>query len=159
GAAATVRRDGMSLLALPVSHMFGMIASITGQVLGSRGVLLRWFDAGAVLDAIQTHRVTYLPMVPTMGVMLLNHPQRDAFDTASLETILLSAAPVTAELKRRLAEAFDCEVIEAYGQTEASPAIAIEHPGEERRPGSCGRPIDGVEVAILDKEGNRLPPR
>ena len=70
GAAGTVRRDGMSLFALPVSHMFGMIASITGQVLGSRGVLVPWFAPDAVLEAIQTHRVTYLPMVPTMAVML-----------------------------------------------------------------------------------------
>jgi long-chain acyl-CoA synthetase len=157
GAAGSVRRDGMSLLALPVSHMFGMIASITGQVLGSRGVLLPWFEAGAALQAIQTHRVTYLPMVPAMAVMLLNHPERDAYDTSSLETILLSAAPVTVELKQRLTEAFGCEVVEAYGQTEASPAISIEYPGEEKRQGSCGRPVEGVEVAILDKDGAEVP--
>jgi long-chain acyl-CoA synthetase len=138
--------------------MFGMIASITGQVLGSRGVLLPWFTPEAVLEAIEAHRVTYLPMVPTMAVMLLNHADRGRFDTSSLETILLSGAPVPIELKAELSRTFGCDVIEAYGQTEASPAIAVEDPGEEARPGSCGRPIAGVEVEVVDEAGTLRPP-
>ena len=48
-------------------------------------------------------------------------------------------------------------MVEAYGQTEASPAIAIERPEDEKRPGSCGKPIDGIDVAILDSGGVPVP--
>jgi long-chain acyl-CoA synthetase len=50
---ADIEPGDMSLLALPVSHLFGLIAAITGQVLGVRGVLLRWFTPDAVLEAVQ----------------------------------------------------------------------------------------------------------
>jgi len=110
-----------------------------------------------VLEAIERHRVTYIPMVPTMALYLLQHPEADRYDTSSLKTVVLSAAPVPTELKRAFAERFQCEVVEAYGQTEASPAIAVERRGEEKRPGSCGKALDGVEVAILDDAGNEVP--
>jgi long-chain acyl-CoA synthetase len=63
---------------------------------------------------------------------------------------------VPLELKEGLAKRFDCEVIEAYGLTEASPAIAVERRGEEKRAGSCGKPLEGVQVAILDDGGRTL---
>ncbi len=156
-ALADIEPGDMSLLALPVSHLFGLIAAITGQVLGVRGVLLPWFTVDAVLKAIERHRVTYIPMVPTMALYLLQHPDADRYDTSSLRTVVLSAAPVPTELKQAFAERFQCEVVEAYGQTEASPAIAVERRGEEKRPGSCGRALDGVEVAVLDEAGNEVP--
>jgi long-chain acyl-CoA synthetase len=156
-AMAEVEPGDMSLLALPVSHLFGLIAAITGQVLGVRGVLLRWFTADAVLEAIERYRVTYIPMVPTMATYLLQHPDPERYDTSSLKTVVLSAAPVPIELKEQFARRFHCEVVEAYGQTEASPAIAVERPGEEKRPGSCGKALEGVEVAILDEVGDEVP--
>jgi long-chain acyl-CoA synthetase len=155
---ADIGRDDVGLMALPISHLFGMISGITGQVLGTRGVLLRWFDAETVLRAIERHRVTFIPMVPTMALFLMQHPGATSFDTSSLKTVLLSAAPVPLELKRGLADRFGCEVLEAYGQTEASPAIAMERRGEEKRTGSCGRALGGVEVSILDEGGRPVPP-
>jgi long-chain acyl-CoA synthetase len=155
---ADIEPGDMSLLALPVSHLFGLIAALTGQVLGVRGVLLRWFTPDAVLEAVQRYRVAYIPMVPTMAQYLLQHPEAGRFDTSSLKTVVMSAAPVPIELKESFARAFDCEVVEAYGQTEASPAIAVERRGEEKRPGSCGKALNGVAVAIMDEGGSELPP-
>jgi long-chain acyl-CoA synthetase len=155
---ADIGRGDVGLMALPISHLFGMISGITGQVLGTRGVLLRWFDAETVLRAIERHRVTFIPMVPTMALFLMQHPDATSFDTSSLKTVLLSAAPVPLELKRGFADRFGCEVLEAYGQTEASPAIAMERRGEEKRTGSCGKALRGVDVSILDEGGRPLPP-
>jgi len=153
----TLGPEDVGLMALPVSHLFGMIAGITGQVLGTRGVLLKWFTTDEVLAAIERYGVTSIPMVPTMALFLLQDPRADQFDTSSLKTVLLSAAPVPLELKEAFARKFDCEVLEAYGQTEASPAIAIEREGQEKRPGSCGRAIAGVEISIQDDEGRSAP--
>jgi long-chain acyl-CoA synthetase len=92
-----------------------------------------------------------------MALYLMQYPDADRFDTSSLETVLLSASPVPLELKEGFANRFDCEVIEAYGLTEASPAIAVERRGEKKRAGSCGKPLDGVDVGILDEGGRVLP--
>jgi long-chain acyl-CoA synthetase len=156
---AAIGRDDVGLMALPISHLFGMMSGITGQVLGTRGVLLRWFDAETVLRAIERHRVTFIPMVPTMALFLMQHADATSFDTSPLKTVLLSAAPVPLELKQGFAELFGCEVLEAYGQTEASPAIAMERRGEEKRSGSCGKALEGVDVSILDEGGRPLPPK
>jgi long-chain acyl-CoA synthetase len=155
-ATAGVGREDVGLMALPVSHLFGMISGITGQVLGTRGVLLKWFTPEDVLAAVERHHVTYVPMVPTMALYLMQYPDIDRFDTSSLQTVLLSASPVPLEVKEGFAKRFDCEVIEAYGLTEASPAIAVERRGEEKRAGSCGRPLEGVQVAIVDDDGRAL---
>jgi long-chain acyl-CoA synthetase len=153
-----VTPEDVGLMALPVSHLFGMITGIAGQVLGSRGVLLRWFSPEDVLKAIERHRVTFIPMVPTMALLLMQHPDAASFDTSSLKSVLLSAAPVPLELKEGFARTFGCEVLEGYGQTEASPAIALERRGEEHRPGSTGRAVRGVEVDIRDERGELVPP-
>ncbi|HMC37467.1 MAG TPA: AMP-binding protein, partial [Actinomycetota bacterium] len=121
----------VGLLALPVSHLFGLIVLMAGQVLGVPGVLLRWFTPQDVMEAIERHRVTSLPMVPTMARYLLDYLDAGRYDTSSLRRVFLSAAPVPHELKRAFAERFGCEVLEGYGLTEASPAVAVERPGEE----------------------------
>jgi long-chain acyl-CoA synthetase len=155
--AVQIAPGSMSLLCLPVAHLFGTIAWVTGQVLGSRGVLLEWFTPDGVLQAIQDHRVEHLPLVPTMMTLLLHHPDLESYDTSSLRTVFASAAPVPVELAEAFEKAFDCEVLEAYGQTEAAPAIALMRPGLAKKVGSTGPPLPGVEVAILDDDGNELP--
>jgi long-chain acyl-CoA synthetase len=155
--AVQITPGSMSLLCLPVAHLFGMIASVTGQVLGSRGVLLEWFTPDGVLQAIQDHRVEHLPLVPTMMTLLLHHPDLERYDTSSLRTVFASAAPVPVELAEAFEKAFDCEVLEGYGQTEAAPAIALMRPGLAKKAGSTGPPLHGVEVAVIDDDGNELP--
>ncbi|MGH9168965.1 MAG: class I adenylate-forming enzyme family protein, partial [Acidimicrobiia bacterium] len=155
--AVQITPGSMSLLCLPVAHLFGMIASVTGQVLGSRGVLLEWFTPDGVLQAIQDHRVEHLLLVPTMMTLLLHHPDVESYDTSSLRTVFASAAPVPVELAEAFEKAFDCEVLEGYGQTEAAPAIALMRPGLAKKAGSTGPPLPGVEVVILDDDGNELP--
>jgi len=140
----------MSLIALPVAHLFGMIVAIVGQVLGGRGVLLEWFTADGVLEAIQEHRVEYLPLVPTMMTLLLQQPDSERFDTSSLRTVFASAAPVPIELAEAFEKRFDCEVLEAYGQTEAAPAIAVMRPGLPKKAGSAGPVLPGAELRIED---------
>jgi long-chain acyl-CoA synthetase len=147
----------MAILTLPLAHLFGMIVGATGQVIGGRGVILEWFTPDGVLRAIQDHGGEYLPMVPTMMTLLLQHEGASAYDTSSLKTVFASAAPVPVELAEAFEKAFDCEVIEAYGQTEAAPAIALMRPGIAKKAGSTGPPLPGVEVRIEDDDHNEVP--
>lgn len=150
--AVQIQPGSMSLLCLPVAHLFGMLVSITGQVLGSRGVLIEWFTPDEVLRAVQDHGVEHLPLVPTMMTLLLHHPEGEGFDTSSLRTVFASAAPVPIELAEAFEKRFDCEVLEAYGQTEAAPAVALMRPGLPKKAGSTGPPLPGVEVRIEDDD-------
>ena len=145
------------MLALPVAHLFGMIAGIVGQVIGARGVLLEWFTPDGVLQAIQDHRAEYLPLVPTMMTLLLHHPEADTYDTSSLHTVFASAAPVPIELAEAFEKRFGCEVLEGYGQTEAAPALALMRPGLPKKAGSTGPAVPGVELRIEDDDHNPLP--
>jgi long-chain acyl-CoA synthetase len=145
-------RGIVSVLALPLAHLFGMITSVAGQVLGGRGLILEWFTPEGVLQGIQDHRAEYISMVPTMMTMLLQHEGAEEYDTSSLKTVFASAAPVPIELAESFEKMFDCDVVEAYGQTEAAPAIAVMLPGLRKKAGSTGPPLPGVEVRIEDDE-------
>jgi long-chain acyl-CoA synthetase len=154
--AVGIRPGSVSLLCLPVAHLFGMIAGITGQVLGTKGILLDWFTPEGVLAAIEEHRVEHVPLVPTMMTLLLQHPEEA--DTSSLRTVFASAAPVPIELAEAFERRFGCEVLEAYGQTEAAPAVALQRPGLRKKAGSVGPPLPGVKIRIEDENHAPLPP-
>ena len=146
----------ISVLTLPLAHLFGMITTVAGQVLGGRGVILEWFTPDGVLQGIQDHGAQYVSMVPTMMTLLLQHEGADQYDTSSLQTVFASAAPVPIELAESFEKKFDCDVVEAYGQTEAAPAIAVMLPGLTKKAGSTGPPLPGVEVRIEDDDHNEV---
>ena len=65
-----------------------------------------------------------------------------------------SAMPV--EVMRGFEEAFDCKILEGYGLSETSPVASFNHPDKERKPGSIGTPIEGVEMKVVDDDGNEV---
>jgi len=60
------------------------------------------------------------------------------------------------ELMNGFEEAFGCKVLEGYGLSESSPVASFNHPDRERKPGSIGTPIDGVEMRIVDDDGTEV---
>jgi long-chain acyl-CoA synthetase len=152
--AAGLPQGVLSVVSLPMAHLFGMITTVAGQRLGARGVIQEWFTPDGVLEAVQEHRAEYLSLVPTMMLLLMQHPGAEDYDTSSLKTVVASAAPVPIELAESFEKMFDCEVFEAYGQTEAGPGIALMRPGLTKKAGSTGPPLPGVEVRIEDDDHN-----
>jgi long-chain acyl-CoA synthetase len=67
-----------------------------------------------------------------------------------------AAMPV--EVMRGFEEAFGCQVLEGYGLSETSPVASFNHPHAERKPGSIGTPIEGVEMRAVDEDGNEVAP-
>jgi long-chain acyl-CoA synthetase len=61
------------------------------------------------------------------------------------------------ELMRKFEEAFGCIILEGYGLSETSPVASFNHPDKERKPGSIGTPIEGVEMKVVDDDGNDVP--
>ena len=158
--------DEVILCALPFYNTFGLNQCINALItLGATMVLLPRFDAEACLKAIQKYRCTFLPSVPTMLQKILYHPNVEQFDLSSLKRFCVGAAPVPAVLLTRLRERVgqDAFVVNGYGLTEATAIVAIHEvvmgaDGELLRGKSIGRPIPGLEMAIMDTEGRTLPP-
>jgi long-chain acyl-CoA synthetase len=93
--------------------------------------------------------------------MLLDHPDFGAADLGSLRHIQYAASPISPELQRRVLEAFDCDVAQFYGMTEAAPTVshltAQDHRAGERLR-SMGAPVAGVQVQVRGPLGEPLAP-
>jgi long-chain acyl-CoA synthetase len=150
-------RTKWSLMVLPLSHSYGLTVMNAGSILGTKGVLLRWFNPEAVLTTIQHYRVESMAAVPTMLVYLLHYPDAGRFDTSSMRSWGSGAAPLPLEIVAPFEQTFGGRILEGYGLTEASPVVSAHRFSGVRKLGSVGQPIPGVEVAILDDTDRALP--
>ena len=65
-------------------------------------------------------------------------------------------AAMPEEVMRKFEEKFGCKVLEGYGLSETSPVASFNHPDKERKAGSIGTPIEGVEMKVVDDDGNEV---
>ena len=112
------------------------------------------FEPGEALETMQRDRVTHFYGVPTMYGALLHHPERESYDTSALRNCITGGASMPVEVLRGFEEAFGAIVLEGYGLSETSPVACSNHPGRERKPGSIGTPIEGVEMRVVDEDDN-----
>jgi long-chain acyl-CoA synthetase len=150
-------RTQWSLAVLPLSHSYGLTLMNAGHILGTRAVLLRWFNPELVLETIQQYRVQQMGGVPTMFVYLLNFPGAEGFDTSSMKAWGSGAAPLPVEIVEPFEKKFGGRLLEGYGLTEAAPVVSAHRYSGERRLGSVGPAIPGVEIAILDDDDRARP--
>ena len=156
--------DIVHLAVAPITHAAGAIIVIFAAV-GGTTVVLPGFDAVAVLDAVQAHRVTHMFLPPTAYYALLDAAESGAWDTSSLRQILIAAAPVSPDKFRRGVDVFGPVICQCYGQAEAPMLVSMlspetvaaaargEHPERLR---SCGTVTSPTLVAILDDDGREV---
>jgi long-chain acyl-CoA synthetase len=150
--------DAVTLGALPLFHSFGQTCALNATIAaGGCLTLIPRFDPEKALEIIQRDRVTVFEGVPTMYAAMLNHPSRGDYDTSTLEVCASGGAAMPVEVMRGFEEAFDCKVLEGYGLSETSPVASFNHPDRERKPGSIGTPIAGVEMKVVGEQGEDLP--
>jgi long-chain acyl-CoA synthetase len=143
---------------LPLFHSFGQTCGLNAAVgSGACLTLLPRFDPGKALEVIQRDRVTIFEGVPTMYVALLNHPRRGDYDVSSLRLCVSGGAALPVEVLRGFEDAFGCIILEGYGLSETSPVASFNHPDRQRKPGSIGTPIQGVEMRLVGPGGEDVP--
>jgi long-chain acyl-CoA synthetase len=151
---AEMSEDDILLGALPLFHSFGQTCGLNCSVYtGSTLSLIPRFDPAKALEIIQRDKVTIFQGVPTMYGALLNHDGREDFDVSSLRLCMSGGSAMPVEVMRGFEEAFNCKVLEGYGLSETSPVASFNHPDKERKPGSIGTPIRGVEMKVVDEDG------
>ena len=146
--------------ALPLFHSFGQTCCLnTGIRAAACLTMIPRFEPGKALEIIQRDNVTLFAGVPTMYHALLNYPDRARYDVSSLRTCVSGGSAMPVEVMRAFEKAFGCVILEGYGLSETSPVASFNHPERERKPGSIGTPIRGVEMKLLDDAtGNEPPP-
>jgi long-chain acyl-CoA synthetase len=151
--------DDVILGALPLFHAFGQTCGLNAAVsAGASLALITRFDAEKALDVVEREGVTVFEGVPTMYAALLHHPQRERFDVGTLRVCVSGGAALAVELLRGFERAFGCVILEGYGLSETSPVACFNHPHRERKPGSIGTPVEGVEMRLVDDRRQLAPP-
>jgi acyl-CoA synthetase (AMP-forming)/AMP-acid ligase II len=146
---------GRTLLVAPMTHMTGN-ATVFGALLRHDTLVIHdGFDAEAVLDAIQEHRIDTLSLTPPRLAAVLDHPKRPETDLTSVRSLSLGAAPLPPHRLAQALDVFGPVVGQGYGLTEA-PMIASISAAElldrPERLGSVGRIVPGMEARITDGE-------
>jgi long-chain acyl-CoA synthetase len=150
--------EDVILGALPLFHSFGQTCCLNGAVrVGACLTMIPRFEPGKALEIIERDHVTVFEGVPTMYHALLNHPERERFDTSSLRICVSGGSAMPVEVLRGFDEAFGASILEGYGLSETSPVASFNHPERERKPGSIGTPIEGVEMKVVDDSDNDVP--
>ncbi|MBA2739423.1 MAG: long-chain fatty acid--CoA ligase [Nocardioidaceae bacterium] len=147
--------DDVVMGCLPLFHCFGLTCGLNASVAsGSCLTLIPRFDPKKALEVIGRDHVTVFEGVPTMYSAMLNAPDADSYDVSSLRTCISGGAAMPAEVMKSFEDKFGCIVLEGYGLSETSPVASFNRPEIERKPGSIGPPVRGVEMRVLDDEGN-----
>jgi long-chain acyl-CoA synthetase len=144
--------------ALPLFHSFGQTCTMNCAVLsGARVTMLPRFDPEKALEIIERDQVTVFQGVPTMYNAMLHADKADSVDASCLRICNSGGAAIPVELIRGFEDKFGCAILEGYGLSETSPVASFNHPDRERKPGSIGTPIEGVEMQVWDDDGNEVP--
>jgi long-chain acyl-CoA synthetase len=157
--------DTVYIHAAPMFHLAdnAMTFVVTGY--GGTHYFLPRFEPVAMMQAVETYRITLALIVPTMVNMMVFHPDVSKYDLSSVRRLLFGASPMPEAVFRRATEVMPAtEFVQAYGQSEASPLLTLldaryntfdgPYAGKVK---SAGRSALGVEVRIHDPEDNEVP--
>jgi acyl-CoA synthetase (AMP-forming)/AMP-acid ligase II len=155
-----MREGGRSLVCLPLFHIGGTIWAIWALQTGSTVVIVRDPVPEVLLTTMVEQRIESALLVPTLMLLMTELPGARTADFSSLKLISYGTAPISPDLLRRSIQTFKCRFLQVYGLTETTgPFTALsheQHVGERLL--SCGRPMLGGRVRIVDSNGNDLPP-
>jgi acyl-CoA synthetase (AMP-forming)/AMP-acid ligase II len=154
--------DEVALVAMPCAHIGGTGLGVLALSAGVPSYILAEFSPDGVLDAVEKGGVTRFFMVPAALQMVINHPRAAATDFSRLKYIIYGAAPIPLELLRECIKVFGAEFIQAYGMTETTGTIVSLWPEDHDPNGNirmraAGRALPGVELKVVDEDGNEVP--
>ena len=146
------RTDDVLMHVLPIFHLHGLMAALHGALhAGATTIMLPKFDAEATLSSIVKHRCTVLMAVPTIHKRLLECPTATDFDLSHMRLLTSGSDRLPEAFFHRFRDVFGHTLLERYGMTETGLTISNPLHGE-RRVGSIGLPLPGVEVRIANPE-------
>ncbi len=144
----------------PMSHAAGLLIWLqAAMVAGAASVLFRRWDPEEFVREVERRRITAVFLVPVQVRDLLRSPAFDPGRLASLENLGVGGAPSPEELLREWHERMPHSgYTDHYGQSETGPLTILKPWDAETRAGTIGRAASGVEIGIVNPEGELVPP-
>ncbi len=140
--------------ALPYFHVFGLTVSMNLAVFKAwNNILVPKPQPDPLMEVLTKDKPTFVPLVPTMYIGIINHPEFERTDLSFVNGCFSGSAPLPVEVIKRFEEKTGTVICEGFGMTESSPVTHI-NPFEKGRPkpGSIGVPVPDVECRIVDIE-------
>jgi acyl-CoA synthetase (AMP-forming)/AMP-acid ligase II len=152
--------DDVGLMVMPNFHLAGTLVSLPALYHGASLATLSAFEPAAFVFAVEQHRPTVTCVVPTALQMLLDHASTNSADFSSLRRILYAGSPIGQHTLQQALKVFGCDFVQFYGTTETF-IITLLRPEQHRLDNpdllkSCGLPMPGVELRIVDANGRDL---
>jgi malonyl-CoA/methylmalonyl-CoA synthetase len=152
------REDDVLLHALPVFHLHGLVVALHGALhAGASALALRKFDARRVLDTLVMRECSMFMGVPAIYQRILALPDATDYDLSGMRLLTSGSDRLPDELFLGFRETFGHTLLERYGMTETGMNISNPLDGE-RRMGSVGLPLPGVEARIVDPDSEAALP-
>jgi fatty-acyl-CoA synthase len=151
------KTDDVHMVVCPLYHSSGSGFAFIAQALGNPLVIVERFSPEAFCRHVQEHKVTTTTVVPTMLHQLTDWPEASDYDLSSLRVVVCTGSPLREEVRVAARDLLGDVVYDLYGSTEMG-WVSVAGPDDQKRsPGTVGKPVPGVEVAIVDEEGRRVP--
>ncbi len=146
------KRGAETLLgALPFFHVFGLSAAMNFSIYMAWGnILVPKPEPAKLLQTIRKYRPTFGPLVPTMYIGMINHPDLKKTDMKCFKGFFSGSAPLPLEVLQEFEKLTGAVIVEGYGLTESSPVTHINPFGGTRKAGSIGIPISDTECRVVD---------
>ncbi len=138
---------------LPMFHIFGLNVMLGLSLhAGTTVLLIERFDPESAIEAIERHHITVIMGAPTMWSAWSTMPDLPTDAFAGVRRASSGSAPLASEVGERMRDRFGLELTEGYGLTEASPVVT-SGAGLHWHAGSIGVPVPGMEVRLVDADG------
>jgi acyl-CoA synthetase (AMP-forming)/AMP-acid ligase II len=148
--------------AMPFFHVAGVNIALVTMASGARTAVVKDILPDLVLELIRTERVNHAFLAPAIIQMLIQAPSMATADLSSVKVLSYGASPISDDLLLKAKARFKCDFVQFYGRTETTGVGTLLRP-EAHDPGlgklrSCGLAWPGVEVKIVDGNGEEVPP-
>lgn len=145
---------------LPLYHSYAVNLPVLGVLAtGASVYIMEKYSTAETLRLLSGGMFTLFPGVPTMFHYLLHSAKEDAIDFSPLRLCISAGAIMPAALNAGFEARFGVPLVDGYGITETSTMVTMNGPSRSRVMGSCGMPLPGVAVRVVDPEtGEDLGP-
>jgi len=153
------RPDDIYIISGPLYHSGPSAFMGAGMLYGQTILVQRKFDAEDWLRLVSTYRAssTFSAPAPIRMICALPEEVKDRYDRSSMRVMIANAAPWSYALKQRYVADFPPEsLFEIYGSTELGVDTVLMPADQMRKPGSCGQPAPGIEIRLLDDDGDEV---
>jgi len=144
------------LISTQISHMAGLTMVLFFLESGAAVVMIEEFEPGGYIKLLDQHKPTFVGLLPTQLLEVLEHPDAKHADFSHARYTLSAGDKVSHHLYELYRNLTGHDIMEAYGSTEAEGCFMQPKDGKIK-PGTIGRPILGIQARLIDFNGDDVP--